>query len=635
MKRIGTVTIASVLLTSLGLLIAFAAFAEDSGAGQEKTVSVFPAPKTPVASDTTTFSFRGLKPRDLGKVRIVGAKSGRMSHTRLRHSDGRGVSLVPGGTFTRGEKVEVFTGKQIKLTRNGDFWVRIARFYGNDRRRVGPQVPLAPGGLNSRPEFKPPVFDVLESTPDVAPGKFLLAPQTDGLTIIDNSGRVVWFRPTGYGGKGERVTNLRRQTLNGKPVLTYWKASSNARDTHRLTTFEILNNRYRRTARFTPGNGYKADLHELELTPRNTALIIAVRGVRWNASKQGGSTNTKVLDNIVQEIDLKSGAVLFEWHSLGNVSLSASATPIPVDGRPYDYFHANSIADDGNAVLVSGRRPSTIYRIDRDTAQVRWRLRGDGTRPRTNDFLMGEGISFGYQHDARRLEDGSISIFDNGSQKGDEDQPGLPTVNAESSAMVVRLGREGSSRTATLVERASHPDRLVSDSQASAEKQGNGNFVVGWGSLPQVTEFNEQGEIVFDATFDESEISSYRAYKAPWQGFPTDRPAVSSRRDAEGTTVWASWNGATRVRGWKVLTGSSRNNLVEAGSSAWDGLETEISIPEADALIQVAAIDSAGKEIRRSRLIELGRKSHPVATSAQGRAALEKRLLRDPFLPLG
>ncbi len=122
------------VLFALVALLSFGAFAGPAQAKKPKPVSVFPAPKTPVASDETTFSFRGLKPKNLGKVRVVGKKTGKVGHTRLRHSDGRGVSIVPKKDFVRGEKVRVFTNKRIKLTNNGDFWVRIGRFYGNDDR---------------------------------------------------------------------------------------------------------------------------------------------------------------------------------------------------------------------------------------------------------------------------------------------------------------------------------------------------------------------------------------------------------------------------------------------------------------------------------------------------------------------
>ena len=65
---------------AVAMLLGLAISAVPASAAKPKPVSVFPAPKTPVASDETTFSFRGLKPKNLGKVRVVGAKTGRVGH---------------------------------------------------------------------------------------------------------------------------------------------------------------------------------------------------------------------------------------------------------------------------------------------------------------------------------------------------------------------------------------------------------------------------------------------------------------------------------------------------------------------------------------------------------------------------
>jgi len=44
--------------------------------------------------------------------------------------------------------------------------------------------------------------------------------------------------------------------------------------------------------------------------------------VPWDLSYIGGPTNSAVLDGIVQEIDIETGEVLFEWHSLEHVALA-------------------------------------------------------------------------------------------------------------------------------------------------------------------------------------------------------------------------------------------------------------------------------------------------------------------------
>jgi hypothetical protein len=596
-------------LIALAAVLSFGVLVGTAEAKKPKPVSVFPAPKTPVASDETTFSFRGLKPRNLGKVKIFGSKSGQHGYTRLRHSDGKGVSIVPKKSFVPGEKVKVYTKKRIKLTNKGDFWVRIGNFYGNDDSEAGPGKPPATDGLKSRPDLKPTKLDVSVNTPEASPDKVFYAPKIGGLTIANNAGQVRWFRPAGYGGTGSQVYNFQATQLNGRPVLTYWKGASSATGFSQVGAYEILNNKYNKIATVTPGNGYGANIHEFELTAHNTALVQAYRGVKWDMTSVGGPSDGKILDNVVQEIDIKTGAVLFEWHALGSVGLKASEGPIPNDGSAWDYLHINATKADGDSILISGRRMSTIYRVNRSTAKVRWRLRGDGIKPKTNNFNVPEDARFGYQHDMERLPNGNISLFDNGS---DRPQNGLPVISEESNALILELSGKGDNRTATAVKRYTHePDPIVAQSQGSARLLENGNWFVGWGQVLAMTEFAPDGEVVWDATFPVSGTpsNSYRAFKAPWVGYPKDRPAIASEADGGGAKVYASWNGSTKVQSWKVFTGTSEDSLTEVGSSPWKGLETEIAISSVNGSVQAVAYDGDGKEIGKSGLIPLGQQS--------------------------
>lgn len=600
-KRFLAVVLSLTAVASFGLL------AGSASASKAKPISVFPVPGTPVASDGTTFSFRGLKPKNLGKVRVVGGKTGRVGLRRLRHSDGRGVSVIPKKKFQPGETVRVFTSKGIKRANNGDFSVRIGRFYGNEvGTNPGDPYPVPTDGLNSRPDLKPPVLDVLVNDSDkTAPGMYFSAPRSDGLTIFNRNGKVRWHQPTGAGKfPGRNVVDFRTQTYRGKPVLTYYKGSPTTQGFSQVGQFEILNNRYNPIKRFTTGNGYKPDIHEFRMTDRDTALVLAYRGVLWDMTSVGGPREGKVMDGIIQEIDVATGAVLFEWHALGNVSLKSSEKVIPDDGSVWDYFHVNAAAPDGDSILVNARAQSTVYRIDRKTGRVKWRLRGDGIKPKTNSFQMGPGTSFGYQHDAVRLPNGDISLCDNGVANNYG-----PTVNAVSSGLVLRLRTVNGVRRASLVSRFLHPAGEASISQCGMQRQPNGNFVVGWGSDKQFTEYTAEGEVVFDATFNGSTVSSYRAYKDQWAGFPQNRPAIYSQADGDGATVWASWNGSTQVSSWRVLTGDSADDLRQVASSNWLDLETEIEVPSVDAKVRVVAYDRDGRKLKESALVDVGVRS--------------------------
>lgn len=563
-------------------------------------ISVFPSPETPVASDRTTFSFRDLDPAELGKVKIVGSRTGRHGGRRLEHSDGRGVSIVPRRKFARGEVVRVRTSEEIIGARRGDYKIRIGRFYSNDQKQNRPRGRNTFKPLKSRPGLRPPKLDVKKTDPAAGDGEVFFAPKETGLTISDRLGRISWFRPTEAGGRGQEVQSFRAQTYRGAPVLTYWRGAASRHGQFQVGRFHILNQDYTEIAMFGMGNGYQPDAHEIVISSRDTALAIAYRGLTWDLRKYGGKRNGKVFDNVIQEIDISTGAVLFEWHSIGNVNLGHSVSRPEKSGYPWDYFHANSIDDDGDALLISARKTSTIYRIDRQSGDVIWRLRGDGRwRPGTNDFDMGRGTQFGYQHDAQRLPNGDISLFDNAVARQ------FKPVRRESSALILRLA----GGKARLVKRFNHPKHVSSLSQGSTDVMPNGHVFVGWGSERQMTEFSPTGDVLFDATF-EAPVNSYRAHMSPWVGQPTGRPAIASIGDEDGGTVWASWNGSTLVRSWRVLTGPDQGDLHEAEVANWTGLETTIQLRHLEGWVQIEALDESGQLLSSSRVMKVGQRSH-------------------------
>src|SRR5207244_12403356 len=97
---------------------------------------------------------------------------------------------------------------------------------------------------------------------------------------------------------------------------------------------------------------------------------------RSNLIAVGVPAGGLVWDCVLQEIYLKTGLVLFEWHSLDHVPITDSYRR-PQKDKLYDYFHFNSIDElpDGN-LLVSSRDTHTVYDIDRSTGRIVWRLGG-------------------------------------------------------------------------------------------------------------------------------------------------------------------------------------------------------------------------------------------------------------------
>ena len=588
------------ILVAIALLGVFGALTASAQAKNKRPIAVYPAVGTQFASDTTTFSFRGVKPKHLGKVKVFGSKTGQVGHTRLKHSDGRGVSIVPKEAFVPGEGVRVITRRNLVGAKSGTFSVRIGRHYGPDDEPGGPnEVPVV-GGLKSRPDLKPPKIDLQVPGVDAAPGKVFIAPREDGYVIADNYGRISWFRPVNFAGANETINGFRTQTYQGRPVLTTWLGRRTQAHFAQIGYFEIRNRKYNRIRVFKPGNGYGADTHEFRITPWNTALVISYRGVIIKDPLIPGGEG-RVIDGVVQEVDIKTGAVLFEWHSLDDVPLDQDNPQTHSGEGTWDYFHLNSVAPDGKkGFIISARRNSGVYRINRKNAKVSWYLNGING----GDFDLAEDAGFIGQHDAQRLPNGEISIFDNGRQGG---RPGTAPPGAVASGLVLRLSRENGARKATLVKRYVHPGMEPAGARGNFEILPNGNPFIGWGSIPQVTEHSPEGEVLFDLTFEDLEADTYRAYKAPWHGIPKGRPAIASESDGSGgATVWVSWNGSQSTARWRVLTGSDRTNLEPVKTSNWKNLETEIDVPVVGEKIQVEAISHRGKTIGRSAIAAVG-----------------------------
>ena len=347
-----------------------------------------------------------------------------------------------------------------------------------------------------------------------APGYIFLAPfspkgspRPDGPLITDNRGDLVWFKPVR---RGTAVTDLKVQQLDGRPVITWWEGRFAVGWGY--GAYKVLDSSYRQVASISLKNGYQADLHDLQLTDRGTALLLAYDRVRRDLRRVGGPRDGIVVDNIVQEVDLKTGLVLFEWHSLGPVPLEESRSR-PEGPRSWDYFHVNSVEEDtdGN-LIVSARNTCTLYKLNRADGSIMWRLGGA-----KSSFRMGRGTHFCFQHDARRSRPGEISLFDNSA--------GPPFLRKRSRA--VRLRVDERSKRVSLRSAFVHPG-ILAPNQGSTRVQPNGNVFVGWGAAPVFSEFSSSGRLLLDGRLTRGK-GNYRAVRAQWTGSPTTPPSIAAR----------------------------------------------------------------------------------------------------------
>jgi Arylsulfotransferase (ASST) len=487
---------------------------------------------------------------------------------------------------TRAEFLRRASGRALGLGLVGGFGLEAidALLSAEAAHAATPRSPDDMLHFRSRPDLRPPRLKIVKAG---ASDRFLfLSPSSGagqrGALILDPDGAVVWFHPT----KPDTTMNFRTALYKGRPVLTWWqgRALRGLGVGHHV----ILDSTYREIARLPAGRRRQSDLHEFLITPRGTAIVTSYDVREVDLSPVGGPSRAKAIGGIFQEIAIPSARVLFEWRSLDHVTVDESY--VPYDGKPYDYFHINSVDVDADGhYLVSARNTWGVYKVHSDTGKVLWRL--GGKRP---DFQMGPGTRFAWQHDARHHEEGRVvSIFDNSA---------FPPVAQHSRVLVIALDRRN--RVAKLTRSYAHPSRLLVPFMGNAQLLPNGNVVVGWGGLPNVTEFRRDGGVHFDARLPRGG-QNYRAFRLPWEGRPSRPARLAFARVRGEPGLFVSWNGATEVAAWRLDAGRARGELSPVATKRKTGFETVFPVPGSEGVAVAVALDAKGRELGRSNVIRL------------------------------
>ncbi len=358
----------------------------------------------------------------------------------------------------------------------------------------------------------PPPVTVLTKGANNENGDIFITPTGDTTTyangpeIIDNQGHVIWFHaiPAGL-----TASDFRVQRYDGRPVLTWWQGTGLGGLSS--GTDYIYNDQYQQIATVSAGNGYSADGHEFLITPWNTALILSYATATADLTSIGGPADQTVINGIVQEIDIRTGKVLFQWNSADHVPYSQSEQPLPASAStPWDWFHVNAVhLDQQGNLLIDARNTWTTYDVSRSTGAIRWQLGGKASsftlKAANGQVLDSAGEIFAWQHDPESLGNGLYTLFDNEST-------GTSLLPA-SRAVYVRLNLR--TKTATLVASDNQPEGLAAPSQGNAQTTANGDLFTGWGSLPYISEFSRSGQLLFNAGFPTG-VNTYRAYRLPW-----------------------------------------------------------------------------------------------------------------------
>ena len=523
-------------------------------------------------------------------MRVVGSRSGVHSGRLEEYSGGEGASFLPTRPFVPGERVSVHALAGAGAATSG-----VSTTFTVAHQAAVSQVPFPPERgdprevqhYRSAPAITPTTVRITHAAaPGTPPGYLFLAPYqavgSPGPMIVEQSGALVWFHPLP---RGWTATDFQVQQYEGRPVLSWWQGR-----VIRVGFGEgedvLYDSSYRPIATIRAGNGYRADLHEIRITPQGTAWIDAFDPIHMSLAGVHGSRAGILTDSVIQEIDIRTGLVMWEWHALGHIAPRESLNPVPRGSYPWDYVHVNSI-DPGPSgdVLLSARNTWTLYDVSIHTGAFRWRL--GSVR---SSFHLARGVRFHWQHDAEWQPGGLISVFDNGA---------IPAEERQTRGLLIRPDYRR--HEATLVGAFVHPGaRLLAGAQGNVFNVAGGRaWLLGYGELPNFTMYNPSGHVLLDGTLGRN-VQDFRTYFAPWSGRPQTPPAVAAQAHGGGIAVQASWNGATEVASWQVLAGPSPGALAPVLTVRKHGFETSIQMSAAGPYVAVTALDASGKALGTS-----------------------------------
>jgi hypothetical protein len=573
-------------------------------------VDVTPAPETDTANPRTQISFLGMAPAQIQDVSVVGEHSGHHSGQLHAYSQGDGASYVPDTAFDVGERVTVSAtigagrsaptgaGQSVAST-NGkrvSFDFRIDTPYSTENAQPfpNPQATAADyQSFDTLPGAQVPVLSVTVPDRDPAAGDILTTngpgPGQYGPLIYNPQGRLVWFD---HLPGGETAEDLNVQNYEGRRDLTFWHGKVLSLGFGQGEDV-VMNSQYQTVAKVPGGNGLQADLHDFQIAPHSISYTTAFNAIRCNLSSVDGASDGVILDTAVQEIDMKTGLVRWEWHSLDHVGASESETPAPTSTTPWDWFHVNSIdlQPDGN-IFISARSTWAGYQLEGGSGNILWRLGG-----LKSSFKMGPGTETAWQHDGRILSSGEVTFFDDGSN---------PPIHQQSRGL--RIALDFTTHEARLLSAYTHPDPpLLTPSQGNMQTLTDGNAVVGYGGVPAISEFAPGGAMLFDAHLP-YDMSFYRAFRFPWSGQPANPPAVLANLNNTGeeTIVHMSWNGASDVASWRVLAGQSPESLTSQTTIPASTFESSTILPKKYAYAAVQALGATGNVLGSSKPVKVG-----------------------------
>ncbi len=563
-----------------------------------RSLAISPAPGTPDASPATQVSILGTPAASIRSVTVTGSVTGHHAGRLRVYRSAPGASFLPARGFAQGERVRIRIVIRGRRPIGESFTVAHLGV-------IGPPLNLPvtqPAKLQhfvTAPLLIPPRITVNRSAPALA-GDIFLTPLPapiihpgnvnaisihpvgpGGPMIIGPDGRLVWFHQLAA---PLVAAALQAAQLGRRPVITWWQGTVST-SAFGQGVGMIADRSYRTLRVVHAGNGYQADIHEFLLTPDGHAFMIATSPVRIHLPGTPAGALSPLQDSIAQEIDVRTGLVLWEWHGYGHIPLRDSDVT-PITSPVYDAYHFNSLQPlPGGRVLISARDTSAIYAVDQVGGRIAWTLGG-----RASSFRLAHGARFHFQHDARMLADNRIALFD--------DEAGPPDYARASRGLVLALDHRR--HIASVVRQYHRGGPSLSRSEGSLQSLPGGGALVGFGAAPWISQFSPSGRLLFDASLP-ADDGSYRALRFAWHAHAPGRPVAVARRAGRRAALFVSWNGATEVARWQVRVPGSDRPLATVADRAF---ETRVAVPLRAAYV-IRALTRDGRVLSTSTTVAL------------------------------
>ena len=326
-------------------------------------------------------------------------------------------------------------------------------------------------------------------------------------------------------------------------------------------------------------------------SPRRTRrLLTAFNPLRCDLSAAGGSSSSAVTDSLFQELDLRTGLVRREWHSLDHVAFGSSyfSARGPSLEWPFDYFHLNSIEQGADgSTLISARNTWALYELNTRTGKVITTIGG-----RHSNVKLGPGAGTAYQHDAsaaRRRRDRDLR----------------QRRRAEGALAVARRRAVGERR----IPHRHHRDAVPAPHAAARGQPGQPP------GAPQQRRLHRLGRLPLLLRVQPLRPAALRRAHArllpvlPRLPLPVDgRPQLRARDRRERrlgcARSCARAGTATRAPRPGACSADPRSQqLAPVAGAPRAGFETPIAVPGAEPYVAVQALDAAGNVLGTSPVI--------------------------------